>query len=134
MESSWLGLAAPDGLIIPLGEGQVGSSRGSSHYRLSHIILSCQSLQKILGCLGGELALTPLLHWWISRRMAAGGCQWLSALWHGEYNPQYHSLPCIPWVTTSCLASPSQQDLAATGQATVLSHSHKCPSREGFSC
>lgn len=45
----WLGLAALGGLIIPLGEGQMGSSRDSSCYRLSHITLGCQSLQESFG-------------------------------------------------------------------------------------
>ena len=40
--SGWL-------LIIPLGEGQVGSSKDSSCYRLSHITRGCQSLQKSFG-------------------------------------------------------------------------------------
>ena len=44
--SGWL-LSAE--LIIPLGEGQVGSSEGSSRYGLSHITLGCQSLQKSFG-------------------------------------------------------------------------------------
>lgn len=48
MESSWLGLAAL-GRLIPLGEGRVGSSKGRSCYRLSHITLGCQSLQKSFG-------------------------------------------------------------------------------------
>lgn len=56
----WLGLAALGGLIIPLGEGQIGSSRDSSCYRRSHSTpLAARASRKFLECLGGELVLQP---------------------------------------------------------------------------
>lgn len=126
VESSWLGLAALHGLIIPLGEGQVGSSKGSSCYRLSHITLSCQSLQKSFG---------------MSWRGAGAANPPPSAViptvaWSNAINPS--TSPCSP---VPALHPPSPSPHCAllphpsrTGQATVLSHRSKCPSREGFSC
>lgn len=127
MKSSWLGLAALRGLVTALGEGQ-GSSKGSSHHRLSHIIPGSQNPPKSSATpWKGAGSATP------PPSAAFQGSQWQPAVGgyphHGVeqgHKPQHPTLLSGPCTASSTPAGP--------GQATVLSHRSKCPSREGFSC